>query len=247
MDEDKSIVKTPKDTKALTYKKQRLNSAIATYKKKGFYVPSFENLDNANQLHWLYHYFTNGFNGMQAYRAAGYKGKKGSQSQCACYLKNRTATQISELLQDVAIDNDLEVDLIRMGNVDLADYEDFTTGKKTLKELRAEGIDTTPIKSVIKGFDRDGQPYAKIDIESGAAIKQKLLKLKRQANDEINKQINIAEQTINIITSVPSYHDRVKFNKIDIIEAEVEDEEDIIDNTDDVIDIEEEENDEDDD
>ena len=52
-----------------------------------------------------------------------------------------------------------------------------------------------------------------IDIESSSRIKEKLLKLKRQADDEVARQINVAEQTINIITNVPSYHDREKYSK----------------------------------
>ncbi len=206
-----------------------LKKAIEIYKEKGFYVPSFENLSRIGHLKWLYCYFTNGFNGRQAYKDAGYTAGV-NIDKCVYILKNRLATQLAELLETtVFLENDLEVDLFKMSEADMADYEKFLDGEMTLVQLRASGVDTKHIKSLIKGVDRDGKPYGKIELPDQAGIKAKLLKIKRSAQDEVNRQINIKEQTINIITNTPTYHEREKHSKkikkLEVIDVESENKE----------------------
>ena len=220
----------PKKKKALTVKEMKLKKAIQHYQKKGFYSPTFELVDNYRQLKWLYLYFTNGFKGKEAYEKAGYKASK-HIPQCIASLKTKLAVQIADLIKNSDyLSNELDADLHRISNTTLAEFEPFISGEKTLQELADEGVDLSALKSVIKGYDRDGNPYAKVDIESAAQIKLQLKKLLQNAEREIGNQINIAEQTIHIHTNVPSYDTREKKAKKqkqldDVIDVEVEDKE----------------------
>ena len=110
MDKDKSIIKKDEDISTVKkdikitkqdIDKHKLNLAIKTYKKKGFYAPSFYDINNVKQLKWLYYFFTNGFNGVAAYKSAGYTGK--NPVQCVFALKKKLAPQIAELLKDESI------------------------------------------------------------------------------------------------------------------------------------------------
>ena len=226
MSEGKEI-EVKKKTK-LTVKQMHLNRAIKAYKKKGFYVSSFESLDNVKQLKWLYYYFNNGFKGKEAYIKAGYKATQNIY-QCINALKSKMAIQISELISGSEfLENELDTDLHRISNTTLDQFEPFITGKKTLAELAEDGVDLSALKSVIKGTDRDGNPYAKVDIESAAQIKLQLKKLLQNADREINNQTIIGEQTIHIHTNVPSYSERAKKAEKaksleDVIDVESED------------------------
>ena len=221
----KEIVPKPKTS--LTFNQAKLHRAIKAYQKKGFYAESFNDLDNIRQLKWLYHFFNNGFKGKEAYIKAGYKKNSKYTHQAVLALKRKLAPQIADLIKNSEfLANELDTDLYSISNTTLDQFEPFINGEKTLSELAEDGVDLSVLKSVIKGTDRDGNPYAKVDVESAAQIKLQLKKLMMNAEREINNQINIAEQTIHIHTNVPTYTDRQKkLKEEEIIDVEVEDKE----------------------
>jgi len=213
--------------KTLPMTQQVLKKAIAAYKRRGFYDPSFETITNIRQLKWLYYYFNNGFKGPAAYEAAGYRITKNVHA-CVGQLKIKLARQISCLIENMdVLDNDLDIDLLNISNTTLAEFEPFMSGEKTLTELAEEGVNISAITDVIQGQDRDGNPYAKVTIESAAKIKMQLKKMKQKADMDIQNQFNIAEQTIYIHTNVPTYDERskkaAKAKEEDIIDVEADD------------------------
>ena len=221
------------DTKAIVPKKKleieklQINSYLKKLKQRGFYVPSLRDVRKLRQLKWLYYDFTNGVNGRDAYYAAGYKAGKSGARTSIFILKQKLATQIVDLIElfesTDSIQTVVKTGMIGLAQTDLADYEDFMNGTCTLQELRDRGVDTSAIKSVIIGKDRDGNPYGKVELDSKASVLEKLNNIYKKASDDVNKSINIAKQTIIVNSHVPSARDRIKNQK------QLKKEEDIID------------------
>ena len=203
--------------KKLDIEKLQINSYLKKLKQNGFYVPSLKDVRKIRQLKWLYYYFTNGFNSRDAYYAAGYKAVKSSVRNSIFILKQKLAPQIVDLIDlfesTDSIQTVVKTGMMGLAQTDLADYEDFMNGTCTLQELRDRGVDTSAIKSVIIGTDRDGNPYGKVELDSKASVLEKLNNIYKKAGDDVNKSINIAKQTIIVNSHVPSARDRIKNQK----------------------------------
>ncbi len=106
-------------------------------------------------------YLENGFNATKAAETAGYS-------------KRSAATQGSRMLRNDNIIRALDMELKRRGltpedchcllkeiaTADLADFEPYLSGDKTLTELRAEGINTSVVRSA--RIDSKGNRYLEL-------------------------------------------------------------------------------------
>ena len=94
-------------------------------------------------------YLSNGFNATKAAVEAGYAPDSAHVEGCRLLRNAKVAAAIARTFQDKGIAP--ETVQILLGNVafeaDITDFEPWIKGKKTLAQLRAEGVDTRAVKS----------------------------------------------------------------------------------------------------
>lgn len=103
---------------------------------------------NLQQKRFWYHYWIGGcLNRIEAGRMAGWKepGQSSAQTFHSELGRNLMRLYIEEFGVTAA---SLMVELHRINMTTLADFEELFTGKKTLKELENDGVDTRQIKKI---------------------------------------------------------------------------------------------------
>lgn len=103
----------------------------------------------AKQAQFVLHYLTC-FNATKSAISAGYSARTASSKGCQLVRHPKVAKAIRELLDEVGLTvSRVKRELGKMVfGVDIADYEPWLRGMKTLQELRAEGIDTSVLEGV---------------------------------------------------------------------------------------------------
>ena len=94
-------------------------------------------------------YLANGFNATRAAIAAGYSKESARSIACESLTKPNVAAAIAQGLEDHGITADgLKVLLGEVAwDTDVADFEAWLVGEKTLEELRDEGVNTSLVKT----------------------------------------------------------------------------------------------------
>ena len=98
-------------------------------------------------------YLSNGFNATKAAIEAGY-GKAGAHVEGCRMLRNpKIARVIAEAFRDKGIAPEtVQILLSSVAfDADLSDFEPYLSGRKTLEQLRADGVDTRAVKSATTG------------------------------------------------------------------------------------------------
>ena len=98
-------------------------------------------------------YLSNGFNATKAAIEAGY-AKTGAHVEASRMLRN---PKVSQVIAKAFRDRGIAPEAIQMllsgvaFNADVADFEPWIRGKKSLQKLRSEGVDTRAVKSATDG------------------------------------------------------------------------------------------------
>ena len=98
-------------------------------------------------------YYIQLLNATQAYLAAGYAANGAAQNASLLLRNHKVAAAVEQELDRVGLTRGrLEGEFAKMAlSGDVADYEDFLTGKVTMAELRKRGVDTQLLRSVSVG------------------------------------------------------------------------------------------------
>jgi hypothetical protein len=190
----------PNKTKlALTKSKKR--EVLLKVIEKRYPIEGIDKLDNVLNIRVVYEFLTNGFNKAKIAKKLNIGiGKVNS------IIRGRVESSIINTnIADIKyIKNEAITKLKSLQDVDIADFEDYLSGKKTLKELRAEGIDTSVIESVSSSLDKYGNPVIKIKLPSATVVADILHKMSKIDKENEKGGINNNIGTINIISNVPS-------------------------------------------
>ena len=182
---------------------------LESYQEEGLFVQEMYKLDNFKQLIFVYSYFTNGFSRKLAAEAAGYSSVNGN----ILLRKPVVMSVLAAMIRKTGIlELTAHTNLVQLSAVDMADYDEFIEGTKTLSELREDGLDTSMILKATRGWDKNGQPWGKLDLPSKLAVTEAILRITEsdRKTKEMQMQMNVGEQTINIVSAVPSQYDRDK-------------------------------------
>ena len=169
----------------------------------------------AKQEAWWLAYLANSFNQTAAAITAGYSKKtartKGSQLAHHPIIVARIRKHLREM--GAKADTVLYRWLQLAFYLDAADFQDFLTGKTSLKELRRQGVDTRFIKSVsLRTFPTGGslRRIEFLDSLSALTMLTKILGLDRQER-EGGGPVIVQQQVVNVSLekTLVALHERI--------------------------------------
>ena len=133
---------------------------------------------STKQLAFVVEYVAGGFNATKAAKAAGYS-ERTADRQGSRLLKNveisdaiRDAMKAAGVRAEVLMDRLMEIAV----EADLVDFAGFLSGKETLLQLRARGVNTKLIKSVTVTKRKDGSAFRRIELHDSLTAARELLK-----------------------------------------------------------------------
>ena len=199
--------------------------AVKEAKKLGFKSEIFEKLVLHGHVMFVVYYVTNGFNASEAALSAGY-----SKKNAEVLMHNpRVTDAIRKAIDDTGvIEFKIKHGLLKLDDFNVADYEEFLDGTKTIKQLKKEGVNTALLKSATKGIDKNGKPYGKIEGPDRRAVLESLSRVAKATKASINIDVNNSRQ-INVFSNIPSYRDRNDEETIDVEAEEKQKDEDSLD------------------
>jgi len=142
---------------------------------------------NDRQRAFVLHYIGDcGFNATRAAIASGYSETTAYSIASENLKKPEVREAIREELAHASLTPEtIKRKLTSMATANIADFEPFINGGKTLCQLKAEGVDTSLIESVEVYADKDGNRRRKVKLYSAKGCMDSLIRVLGMAEDVI--------------------------------------------------------------